>query len=189
MMGNLGPEEEMAEIVSLAAQHNLREGGRIVPERLVTCLQAVEFNNEGWGVWSDDFWGYSLSTVRDYAASAAQLHFFSRDPTLLSAPLAVADNRLGRSAELPGGHHHLEITRAGTLHAVMGYFTATLAPEVTLSNFPSYPGSNWAVWIWPLRHTHVEPGDIVHVEINRPSEIRTVEAWTLNCGIARGCRR
>src|SRR4051812_31403138 len=50
MMGNLGPEEEMAEILQVAARHFLRPGGKVVPQRLTTKLQAIAFDDEGWGV-------------------------------------------------------------------------------------------------------------------------------------------
>ena len=36
MMGNLGPEEEMAEILRDVARANLRPGGQVIPRRLVT---------------------------------------------------------------------------------------------------------------------------------------------------------
>jgi protein arginine N-methyltransferase 1 len=57
-----------------------------------------------------------------------------------------------------------------------------------LSNFPSYPGCNWAVWIWPLRHTTVQPGDEIVVEVRRPgraAQRRLAESWGLECGIKR----
>ena len=47
----------------------------------------------------------------------------------------------------------------------LGYFTADLAPGVELSDFPSYPGCNWAVWVWPLRHTAVAAGDVLRLTV------------------------
>lgn len=188
MMGNLGPEEEMAEIVNLVARRHLRAGGRIVPAQLTTHLQAIHFDREGWGVWQDDFLGFSLAAVQAYAAPSAQLHFFSRLPTLLSAPVIISDNRLGQAARYPQGEHLLKITTPGNLHALIGYFTAALAPGVTLSNFPSYPGCNWAVWVWPLRHTAVAAGDTIKVDIERPAEVRLATNWRLDCRIARGSK-
>ena len=171
MMGNLGPEEQMAEVVAAVAERCLRPGGRVIPERVETRLQAIQFDGEGWGVWDGDFAGYSLSAVQDYAPSAAQLHFFAREPVRLSAPVVVAD------------YARLEIDTPGTLHAVIGYFTATLAEGVRLSNLPSYPGCNWAVWVWPLRHTEVRPGMVVRAALQRPADVRDVASWRLECGI------
>jgi hypothetical protein len=186
MMGNLGPEEEMADIVGEVARRNLRPRGRIVPQRLTTSLMAIEFDRDGWGVWQQDFWGYCLDVVQDYADAAAQLHFFSRPPILLSAPMVVADSTLGAACEpIAGAGRQLTITAAGSLQGLVGYFTATLSPSVTLANFPSYPGCNWATWIWPLRHTAVVPNDTIEVAIELPADIRLATDWRLNCRLAR----
>ncbi|GAB3974148.1 hypothetical protein GCM10029978_055040 [Actinoallomurus acanthiterrae] len=92
MMGNLGPEEEMMEVLGTFARRNLADGGRIVPRRLVTELAAIEFDGEGWGLWSDDFLGYRFDAVQDCVAPAAQLHFFQRPPIRLSEPAIIADH-------------------------------------------------------------------------------------------------
>jgi enediyne biosynthesis protein CalE3 len=189
MMGNLGPEEEMAEIILPMAKRNLRITGRVIPSRLTTQLQALQFDHEGWGVWSDNFAGYSLLTVQEYAPAVPQVHFFTRPPRLLSAPVVAAASELGLDARQLQGKHTLEINAPGCLHAVVGYFHATLAPDVTLSNFPSYPGCNWAAWIWPVRHTDVSPGDAVHVMIQRSQQTRRLTDWRLECRIVRSMGR
>jgi hypothetical protein len=185
MMGNLGPEEQMAEVVAAVAGRNLKPSGRVVPERVETRLQAIQFASEGWGVWADDFWGYSLSAVQDYAPAAAQLHFFARDPVRLSEPVVVADETLGRTPAGVREEADLEIAEAGTLHAIVGYFTAVLAPGVELSNFPSYPGCNWPVCVWPMQYADVVPGDEIRVEVHRPTDIRVATDWRLSCSHAR----
>ena len=183
MMGNLGPEEQMAEIVAAVARRNLKPSGRVVPARLQTRLEAIQFASEGWGVWEDDFYGWSLSAVQDYAPSAAQLHFFTRDPLRLSPPVTVADNVIGGPAVV-FEEAELEIVEPGTLHAVVGSFVATLADGVELSNLPSYPGCNWAVWVWPVRHIVVEPGMAVRARLQAPPDVRDAASWRLRCGIA-----
>jgi precorrin-6B methylase 2 len=185
MMGNLGPEEQMAEVVAAVAARNLKPSGRVVPARLQTRLQAIQFADEGWGVWADEFCGWSLSAVQDYAPAAAQLHFFTRDPVRLSAPVAVADEAIGRPPAGMAEEVELEIVEPGTLHAVVGSFVATLADGVELSNLPGYPGCNWAVWVWPVRHTPVEPGMAVRARLQAPPDIRDAASWRLTCGVAR----
>ena len=185
MMGNLGSEEEMAEIILPMARHNLHHTARIIPSRLVTQLQAVQFDKEGWGVWSDNFAGYSLHVVQEYAPAVPQVHFFTRTPRMLSAPVVVAASELGQNAYQPQGEHALQINAPGQLQAVVGYFTATLAPDVTLSNFPSYAGCNWATWIWPVRHTEVCSGDVIRVKLQQPQRTRVVSDWRLECQIVR----
>jgi precorrin-6B methylase 2 len=188
MMGNLGPEEEMAEILQVASRRFLRPGGKVVPQRLTTKLQAIAFDTEGWGVWRRDFRGFSLAAVRDYASPGAQLHFFSRPPTLLSNAMSVADNLLGQSSRQPGGCHRLEITEAGNAQAIIMYFSATLWPGIELANFPSYPGCNWTVWVWPIQHTDVARGDVLLVDIKRPAMVRFATEWRLDCRVGRNTR-
>lgn len=188
MMGNLGPEEEMAEILRIVARRNLRAGGRVIPERMTTYLAAVQMDEEGWGVWSDDFWGYSLAAVQEFVPPAAQLHVFSRRPALLSSPVPVVDDRIARQPARPRRTHSIDISTDGSLHAILGYFSATLVPGVSLTNFPGYPGCNWATWVWPLRHTTVIEGDVVGVAIDRPRHVRDATGWRLDCRITRGRR-
>ncbi|GLZ42304.1 50S ribosomal protein L11 methyltransferase [Actinokineospora sp. NBRC 105648] len=186
LMGNIGPEEEMPEILAAVARRSLAPGGRVVPQRLTTTLTAIEFDGEGWGLWSGDALGYRLDAVQEYSEPAAHLHFFQREPRALSAPVPIGDSNLGASAHgVTAAARKLRITRPGTLHAVMGSFTATLAPGVTLSNFPSYPGCNWGVWIWPLRHTAVEAGDVLRARVLVPENVRVATDWRLECGISR----
>ncbi|HET6499290.1 MAG TPA: methyltransferase domain-containing protein [Amycolatopsis sp.] len=182
MMGNLGPEEDMARVLDAAARRNLRPGGRIVPRRLTTSLAPIRFDGEGWGIWGRDFHGYRLDAVQDSAEPRAQLHFFQRDPVLLGEPVPLPEGR-DRTRPL-----RLELTRPGELHAILGFFTAELADDVVLSNFPSYPGCNWAVWIWPLRHTEVAAGDAVRVSVHAPAgsaRARVATEWELDCAIIR----
>ncbi|MFC9440139.1 50S ribosomal protein L11 methyltransferase [Nocardia sp. NPDC057030] len=177
MMGNLGPEENMMRVLDSVARKNLRPNGRIIPQGLTTTLAAIEFDDEGWGMWGQDFHGFRLDAVQEFAEPRAQLHFFQRSPRLLSDAVPIADR-----VRLP-------LTRPGNLHAVMGFFTADLIDGVSLSNFPSYQGCNWAVWIWPLRHTPVTAGDAVHATVHQPSgsaRSRVVTEWRLDCTITRG---
>jgi hypothetical protein len=177
MMGNLGPEEDMMRVLEVVARRNLRTGGRIVPRNLTTTFAAIQFDGEGWGLWNTDFRGYRLDVVQEFAQPGAHLHFFQREPLLLADPTPIADQV------------RLHVVRPGELHAVMGFFTAELADDVFLSNFPSYPGCNWAVWIWPLRHSTVAEGDTIRVRLHRPTgaaRSRLVTEWRLDCDITRG---
>lgn len=185
LMGNLGPEEDMSRILRLLRRRYLRPGGVVVPRRLVTYAAAVQFDDEGWGVWRDGFLDMRLDVVQQYVEPRAQLHFFTRAPTVLGGPAVLADSDGGDGAARLGRMPPLVIGRAGSLHAVVGYFDATLVPGVSLSNFPSYPGCNWAVWVWPLRHTPVEPGDEVQVRVRMPEGGRVVTDWRLDCRLLR----
>ncbi|WP_433872556.1 methyltransferase domain-containing protein [Saccharopolyspora sp. CA-218241] len=189
MMGNLGPEEQMAEVVGAVARRNLAPGGRIVPQRLVTRFAAIEFDAEGWGVWHDDLLGFHLDVVAESVRPEAQLHFFQRDPVLLGEPVVLVDGELGERPDEVPSVVRLPIGRSGRVQAVMGYFEADFGAGVSLANFPSYPGCNWAVWIWPVRSTDVDEGDEIRVVVHRPPRtrgVRDVTGWRLDCAIGRG---
>lgn len=177
MMGNLGPEEDMMRVVEAVARRNMRPGGRMIPRSLTTELAAIQFDGEGWGLWNTDFHGYRLDVVQDFAESRAHLHFFQRDPVVLAEPRPLT------------GNTRLTVSRSGELHAIVGFFTAELTDDVSLSNFPSYPGCNWAVWVWPLRHSTVAEGDTLRLRMHRPTDAaqaRLVTEWRLDCAVTRG---
>ncbi|ONI76375.1 hypothetical protein ALI144C_37655 [Actinosynnema sp. ALI-1.44] len=182
LIGNLGPEEDMMGAVGSVARRWLVPGGRVVPRGLATRLAAIEFDQEGWGLWGDDFLGYRMSAVQQLVAPAAQLHFFQRHPRLLSEPVLAEGLRPGG----PPWSGRLRIAEPGTLHAVIGYFTVDLADGVTLTNFPSYPGCNWAVWVWPVRHTGVAVDTELSVRLHSPRgrrQGRVATDWWLECGL------
>jgi len=185
LMGNLGPEEDMTRILHVFARRYLRPGGVVVPRQLVTYLAPVQFDDEGWGVWRDGFLDMRLDVIQQLVEPGAQLHFFTRMPTVLGEPVVLTDSANGSGASLRSRALRLKIGQAGCLHAVAGYFDATLVPGVSLSNFPSYPGCNWAVWIWPVRHTAVAPGDEIHLRVQIPETGRVVTDWRLDCRMLR----
>ncbi|WP_367127557.1 methyltransferase domain-containing protein [Saccharothrix sp. HUAS TT1] len=192
MMGNLGPEEQMVEVLDAVARRNLRPGGAVVPRRLTTELVAIEFDGEGWGTWADVVPGYRFHAVQELVEPHAQLHFFQREPRFLSAPAVLSDEVVGQgSTGRTRREVRLPVRRDGCLQAVMGYFTAELVDGESLSNYPSYPGCNWAVWVWPLRYAEVRAGDEVRVVVAPPrgrGQARDAAAWSLDCGIVRAGR-
>lgn len=185
LMGNLGPEEDMSRILHAFRRRHLRPGGVVVPDRLVSYLAAAQFDDEGWGIWRDGYLDMRLDAVRQHVEPGAQLHFFTRHPAVLGPPAVLADSAAGNGTVRPGRPLLLPIDRPGTLHAVLGYFEATLVPGVGLSNFPSYPGCNWAVWVWPVRHTAVAAGDELQLRVRVPDGGRIVTDWLLDCRLRR----
>jgi hypothetical protein len=75
-------------------------------------------------------------------------------------------------------------TRAGTLHAIAGWFEAELAPGVRLGNPPGQP-SNWAQAVFPIETAvPVEPGDEIAVRIETVAN-GTVWRWSTTVGERR----
>jgi hypothetical protein len=121
--------------------------------------------------------------VQSCVQPGAQLQFFSTQPTLLGEPGVLDDSRSGGRSGAP--RLRLRVDEPGRLEAVLGWFEATLVPGVQLTNLPSYPGCNWAVWVWPLRHTTVARGDTVEVRVQTPHGGRVVTDWRLDCRLIR----
>jgi enediyne biosynthesis protein CalE3 len=159
-----------------------------VPQRLTTYLAPVQFDDEGWGIWRAGFLGMRLDVVQELVEPEAHLHFFTTSPVLLGDPVALADSTGIEREARPDRPVTVPIARRGCLQAIVGYFTATLVPGVSLSNLPSYPGCNWAVWVWPLRHATVGAGDAIRVQVCRPEGERVVTDWRLDCRLLRNGR-
>lgn len=187
MMGNLGPEEEMAETFAAFVKHNCTRPPTIVPNRLLTHLALIDLRAEGWGIWSSAPAGLDLSVVQQHIAPHAQLHFFIEAPHLLSEPAVLLDQPLGpKPTPLGNATISLPCTTDGTVNAVVGYFTADLSATTSLSNFPTRLGSNWGAWIWPLPPTPLRAGDTLDATLLPPSSRRDVDTWRLDCQLKRG---
>ncbi len=189
MLGNIGPEEEMGEILAICAERHLKSGGAIIPQRLTTVINAIRFDGESWGIWSDDLAGYSLAAARPFLGSSAQLHFFARPPELLSETTALAAIDLGRPPGALPEHCDIDIIRPGRLDALALAFEADFGDGIRLSNFPGYPGCNWAVFIWPLASSQVAAGDGLRVSIRPGAWVRDALSWQIDCGIRRRTQR
>lgn len=152
-IGNFGTDEGIYETMQPFASRHLKPEGRIIPARLQTYLVPVQYQREFRGVWDANYMGLDLRAAADFPApAAAVLHFLRRRPVELGRPALVEDVCLGRGAA--PRPNRLQITvpvrRAGYLQGFVGYFVATLASGITLSNYPCYPGSNWNTWNWPV---------------------------------------
>jgi hypothetical protein len=178
LLGNLGPEEDSRGIMASFAARNLRPEGKVIPVAVETMLAPVEFDGEGWGLWSR-FNRWDLSAVQRHVLQGPHLHFPQREVRLLGKPQ--------RLVEIDGSFEPMRIgvDTSGTLHGVVGFFSADLGGGVTLSNFPVYPGSNWAPWVWPLKHTLVSPGDHIEATMVPGVPRRDASAWALRCGLRR----
>jgi enediyne biosynthesis protein CalE3 len=178
LLGNLGPEEDGQRIMAAFAARNLRPGGKVIPGAVETLLAPAEFDGEGWGLWSQ-FNRWNLSAVQRHAPQAPHLHFPQREVRLLGKPQ--------RLTEADGSFEPMRIgvDTPGMLHGLVGFFSADLGGGVTLSNFPVYPGCNWAPWVWPLKHTLVSPGDQIEATMIAGVPRRDASNWALRCGLRR----
>jgi protein arginine N-methyltransferase 1 len=154
----------------LAAGRWLRPGGRFCPSgvelRLAPCggfeLPVVD-------VFRESFYGLDLSPAVAWACNATYTAQLGPD-ALLSPPRQYA----GFVPPGPAGPFDAELEftfdRPGVLRALAGWFEATLAPGVTLSNGPGAE-SHWGQSLFPLPETRVGPGDRLRVRLRLDGDV------------------
>ncbi|MBV9689718.1 MAG: class I SAM-dependent methyltransferase [Ktedonobacteraceae bacterium] len=182
MMGNFGPEEQMESTLRGFISQNLKPGGYVIPESVETFLHAVEYQDEFTGVWEKNFMGMDLSCVSSKVRSSAALYFFVHPPKLLAPPIRVSLALFGEEVRTEEIRNmtSIPVMEAGVLHGFVGSFRAKLSQGVVLSNFPSYPGCNWATWNWPVSRTPVQRGDSLSIELNSHGNHPDVTTWHLH---------
>ena len=185
LMGNIGPEEQMPEILAAVAGGRLAPGGRVVPQRLTTTLTAIEFDDEGWGVWSGARSATGLTPCRTTLSRPRTCTSSSGHRSCSAHPC-----RSGTASRLhrPRRHEFAEAAAgAEARHAARrdGLVDRVPGPRDHAVELPVLPGCNWGVWIWPLRHTPVVEGDTLRVRVLVPEGVRVATDWRLECGISR----
>ncbi len=162
LIGTFGSDDGIAENVRGFADRNLREGGRVLPERLRTFLVPVEYDHEQRGVFAADIAGLDLRVANSFAVPPRPvLAPVRRRAKELAPPHCLEDLRFGRGMPERELHHPLdfEIQQAGTLQGFVGWFDATLWGEVSIESYPAYPDCHWENWNWPVSPAvSVEPG-------------------------------
>lgn len=149
LLGHIGVDEHIHEILGPVCRRALKPGGRVLPRHLTTFLVPVQVEQSGGEPWINDF------TDPDFTLVPELLPFPNPPMTVVGLPpsplgppaiierFAVADPDHTRSgaAEL-----ELAIDRQGRFDGVMAGFDAELTPGIGLANFPPYLGTSWINW-------------------------------------------
>lgn len=178
---NFGVGEGLLRSVSDARERFLREGGSLVPCRLELNAAPVECSAayERFAIWREDIYGLDFQAVKPYAVN--NVYTWTLDPAMPLAEPCVA-----KTIDL-GAVHDMDITadmtfsasRDGVVHGVGGWFTAELAPGITLSNGPPNPVPSWQHAFFPLeRPVPVRSGDGLQVAL-RSLEEGLAWRWTV----------
>jgi hypothetical protein len=137
-MGPFGIDAGVIELAGIARARFLAPHGTFVPQRLELWLAAIEHHriHQRLGFWRTRPAQFDFSPVAGVAFNTPA--HIDLDPIdLLSAPLAAASIDLMRDVPLPiVMTAALKAARRGTLHGVAGWFTAWLAPGVSMTNSP-----------------------------------------------------
>jgi hypothetical protein len=152
-----------------ARRRLLRPDTRLVPGRIelrVAPVEAPRAYRRLVDVWSRGAHGFDLSAVRPFAANNLHSAKLGAD-ALLTAPGALGSVDLYAATEASfSGSARLVVDRPGTAHGLAGFFAASLADGVTLSNDPREPTVLYLQALLPLTEPlTLEAGDELEIEV------------------------
>jgi Ribosomal protein L11 methyltransferase (PrmA) len=191
-IGNFGFNAGVLEYFADARARFLKPEGVTLPTAidlvLAPCESSELYNQIEF--WNSKPAGFDFQSVRPLAANTGYRTMV--DPEcMIGAPDAVMHFDLNHaSTALAKGQTTLTVTRPGTLHGLVGWFTARLSGGVTMSNSPLAPDRiNRRQVFFPIdRPETVMAGDIIKVTMMiRPTEL--VVNWTVDVTSAGGNRR
>jgi SAM-dependent methyltransferase len=166
-LGAFGLNEHILSSVIDARARLLRPGAAIIPRRIdlaVVPVEAPEVLDRHVGFWRKEQFGFDFSPLAVFASNA--MYVANVDPAaFLALPATVTSTDLATisSADVSGISHFVT-ARAGLLCGFSGWFRATLAPGIELSN--ELPGTNWEHAFLPLESPiPVEAGTPIDIEL------------------------
>ncbi|HVR40061.1 MAG TPA: 50S ribosomal protein L11 methyltransferase [Thermoanaerobaculia bacterium] len=175
-MGTFGLDEGILGSIIDARKRLLTPDAKIIPQRLTLSLIPVDAPKlfaryVDW--WKQPRLGFDLAPVHVFASNTMYVTdvdastYLATPADILSLDLATIDdaNVIGETTFIT--------TRAGTLHGFAGWFTATLAPNLTLSNAEPR-ATHWHQAFFPLQEAvAVAEGTTINVAL----ESRDGAAW------------
>jgi protein arginine N-methyltransferase 1 len=173
-LGAFGLNEHILGSVIDARARLLRPGATIIPQRIdlsVVPVEAPAVFDRHVGFWRKEQFGLDLSPLAVFASNTMYVAnidtaaFLASPATVISTDLATISN-----ADV-SGHAHFATARSGLLCGFSGWFRATLAPGIELSN--ELPGTNWNHAFLPLESPiAVEAGTSIDIELE------TSDGWS-----------
>lgn len=172
-MGAFGFEEQIASSILDARQRLLRDDARIVPNRLALFVTPVELprHYEERVAWSGAL--PYFAQLRTFTANTITTADVSREAQLAEAVRIIDVDLTAHGETTFTGSASFAVTREATLHGFGGWFEASLAPDITISN--AAPGeTHWRQVFLPLE----EPLAVAHgTRIELELQTRDGKAW------------
>ena len=168
-IGNMGLDEGITGFVDDARRRLLKPGARILPDGLELWLAPVSSDllYQPVTAWRTPVRGLDFSSGA--AFSANNVHWVKLSESMLrAAPARVCQVALlGDLGQRVAGSVVFEIQEPGVLHGLGGWFAATVAEGVAISNGPPFGWSSWANAFFPFsRPLKVNVADRLRVELN-----------------------
>jgi protein arginine N-methyltransferase 1 len=191
-LGPFGVEAGVLEAYADARRRHLKPGGTLIPRRLDLGLAPVQAD----ALWPDiAFWDRPALgvDVRAIGPRARNTRYFTvvAPDDVLAAPATVATLDPGTHGNAPiRAQATFTVSRPGTLHGLAGWFSAELAPGVSITNSPlAATRLQRAHLLLPVdAPVPVRPGDVVTAALHLVPPSALVR-WTVTIADAYGVQR
>jgi type I protein arginine methyltransferase len=178
---NFGFGEGMLGAVLDARRRFLREEGRIVPAAFESWLAPADMPQlyAKLDRWPDEY-ELDMSLMRSLVMNNVhQVKVETKALMAEPARFAQMDTSEVEEADV-FGEVEFAASRAGTIHGLVGWFSATLSPSVRLATAPPNPAPNWGHAFFPLDEpVRVERGDRLEASVRSTSN-GDVWSWELH---------
>ena len=187
-LGGFGIDEGMLTPVIAARDRWLEPGGVMIP-RSVTAWAALvhdRYLDETVGFLKDNPYDLRLGklvemTVNEISYSGTFRHLAAGDSRSEPGRLWTTDADMISLEQAQAPHEAetlLQVHDQGTANALALWFSAELAPGISLSIGPGDPPTHWGMTTAPLRSpVELTPGMVVRVRV-RTAPARPVGTWT-----------
>ena len=187
-LGGFGIDEGMLVPVIVARDRWLKPGGTMIPRSVTarTCLVHDRHLGETVGFLQDSPYGLHLDglvemTVNEIIYSGSFRHLAQGDRRSAPGLLWTTDVRLVPMEQAKAAQEAetvLRVRDAGTANALALWFSADLAPDISLSVGPGDPPTHWGMTTAPLRSpVELAPGMDVRARV-RTAPARPMGTWT-----------
>jgi protein arginine N-methyltransferase 1 len=189
--GRFGFDAGIIEMVSDARRRFLKPGGRVIPRTITLSIAPVDTREpaEHVAFWSRPLRGLSWGPAALIARNTGYPRHLQTDD-FLAPPAEIVTFDPGVATRTFSARAAFVVDRTSTLHGIGGWFSAELAPGITLTNAPGAPNriDRRNVFL-PLREpVAVSAGDAIRVSMFiQPAQL--ILRWRVNVAAADGTIR
>jgi hypothetical protein len=171
-----------------ARRRLLRPGARLLPDRielLAAPIEAPAAYRRFVDAWAGEAQGFDVTAIRSFAANNKQpAEFEAADLLAEPAALGAVELATAQDAVFAGAGRTIA-SRAGTAHALGGFFSARLADGIAVTNDPRAPTAGYVRALLPFAQPlELAPGDELSLEVS--TEDGREWAWQVERSPAAG---
>jgi hypothetical protein len=187
-LGNYAFEEHIIETLADAKKRFLRPGGLFIPRRVQQFVAPVTSDriHAEFGAWDET--GLDLSVAKTMSLNNIYVRTLSRKELLEAREWDAID--LGSDARSSRkGEASWKLKTATTVYGFATWWSAELAPGITLSTAPDAPRTHWEQLYFPLlQPIAAKAGDTIGVSLRSrtSAEAGTHLAWVATHRDAKG---